>query len=473
MTPDSGAKGDVRARVLVVDDEATIRKGLEAVLTGAGHEVECVASAEDAVESALEAPPDLAIVDLQLPGQSGMELITAFQERGIETTVVVLTGNASIDTALTATRQGVYDYLVKPVDRQRLVEVVRKGLERTALRREVLELRHEMVRAGRFQHLIGSSPQMLQLYRLIEQVAPSDAAVLILGESGTGKELVARTIHQLSGRASARLVAINCAAIPASLLESEIFGHERGSFTGATAARAGCFERADQGTLLLDEIAEMPFELQSKLLRVLEDGKVRRVGGTREKQFDVRVISATNRTVDAMLDDQRLREDLYYRLNVFTIRIPPLRERRRDIPLLAEHFLSTFAAAAEKAIAGYSAEASDLLRAYDWPGNARELRNAVERAVILCPGGDIQARHLPEGLGAARRLPPDTDGEPDTIRIRLGTSIREAERALILATMEAWGGNKTRTADVLGVSTKTLYSKLRLYEEAGGSPEDA
>jgi DNA-binding NtrC family response regulator len=338
-------------------------------------------------------------------------------------------------------------------------------VERSALRREVLDLRREMIRSGRFQELVGGSPRMLEIYRLIEQVAPSDASVLITGESGTGKELVARTIHRLSRRSAARLVAMNCAAIPEALLESEIFGHEKGSFTGATSPRTGCFELAHGGTLFLDEIGEMPIDLQSKLLRVLEDGKVRRVGGTDEIQVDARVLAATNLRVDSRIQEGRFREDLYYRLNVFTIHLPPLRERPEDVPMLAEHFLQGFAEDTGKAIVGFSDEALRLLAAHDWPGNGREVRNVVHRAVILCPEGEIEPRHLPEALRGPRARPRVADGGAAGVHVPVGATIDDAEKALILATLAACENNKTRTAEVLGISAKTLYSKLHRYDD--------
>jgi DNA-binding NtrC family response regulator len=457
-------------RILVVDDEESIRQGLSRVLAAEGYAVDTAADAEAALRVALASPPDLVISDLNLPGKNGLELIAELQERGDEATFVVLTGHGSIDSAIEATRRGVYDYLVKPIDRPRLTTVVRKGLERAALRREVQHLRREMISAGRFQELVGCSPPMMEIYRLLEQIAPSSASVLITGESGTGKELIARTIHRLSPRASARLVAINCAAIPENLLESEIFGHEKGAFTGATATRPGCFELAHQGTLLLDEIGEMPPDLQTKLLRVLEDGMVRRVGGANEMRVDVRVLAATNVPVEELTRERGFREDLYYRLNVFAIRIPPLRERREDISPLAEHFLAVFARENGKQVAGFSDDATELLLRHGWPGNARELRNAVQRAVILCSDGEILPRHLPDSLrGRVRR--PVAAGEDGSVSIPVGTSIEEAEKALILETLAAHGGNKTRTAEVLGVSAKTLYSKLRRYggEEPGKS----
>jgi DNA-binding NtrC family response regulator len=460
-------------RILVVDDEEPIRKGLAQVISDLGYQAETAADAERALELILASPPDLVITDLNLPGMGGMELIARLQELGIETTLAVLTGHGSIESAVEATKRGVYDYITKPIDLHHLTTLIRRGLERSRLRREVLGLRREMAQDGRFQELVGKSPRMGEIYRLVEQVAFSDASVFITGESGTGKEIIARTIHGLSPRAQERLVAVNCAAIPENLLESEMFGHEKGAFTGATNARPGCFELADGGTLFLDEIGQMPIELQSKLLRVLEDGMVRRVGGAKEVKVDARVLSAANTPVEELLSGGRLREDLYYRLNVFTIEMPPLRERREDIPLLANHFLAGFAETNGRRIAEFSEDALAMMVGHDWPGNVRELRNAVQRSVILCSEGEIQARHLPASVRGKPGPPASAGGAEAKVEIPIGTSIESAEKTLILETLSACEGNKTKTAGLLGISVKTLYSKLHRYGQKIGSKEGA
>ncbi len=456
------------SRILIVDDHPGVRRGLRSALEGFGHaDVVEAAEAESALRMALEQPPDLIIVDLQMPGRNGLELIADLQERGIETTAIVLTGHGSIESAIDAMRRGVFEYIEKPVRSERLKPVVDRALERTAMRRELQQLRREMIRSGRLQEMVGSSPGMVEIYRLIEQVAPTTASVLILGESGTGKEVIARTLHRLSPRAGRAMVAINCAAIPGTLLETELFGHEKGAFTGATAPRSGCFEQADGGTLFLDEIGDMPADLQSKLLRALEERKVRRVGGTSEIPVDVRVVSATNAEIDALLADGRLREDLYFRLNVFTVKIPPLRERIEDIPILAEHFLRLDAPEASR-IVGFSDAALRLLVQHAWPGNVRELRNAVQRASILCPEGEIQPEHLPPDLRApSRAIRSSADG----VFVRTGTSLEQAERDIILATLQACGGNKPQTAETLGISLRTLYTRLHSYEGGGKESE--
>ncbi len=457
-------------RILVVDDEEPIRKGLARLISDMGHDVDLAASAEEALQKALAAPPDLVITDLQLPGRDGLQLVGDLKERGIESTLVILTAHGTIDSAVEATRRGVYDYLVKPVDPERLSTVIFKGLERSAMRQEVLLLRREMVRSGRFQKLIGKAPPMLELYRLIEQFAPSTASVLITGASGTGKEVVARTIHQLSPRVSARFVALSCAAIPETLLESEILGHEKGAFTGASVSRPGCFELANNGTLFLDEIAEMPVGLQSKLLRVLEERKVRRVGGSREIPIDVRVLAATNASIGERLAAGQFREDLYFRLNVITLTVPPLRDRMEDLPLLAQSFLQEYAQENAKAVVGFSEDALALMLQYDWPGNVRELRNAIQRAVILCKSEEIQDFELPPAVrpGLRRELP-----EAGTIQVSIGASLEEIERKVIIETLDSCGGNKTRAATTLGISPKTLHMKLRKYRGADAASREA
>jgi DNA-binding NtrC family response regulator len=455
-------------RILVVDDQESVRRGLTRILSELGHLVEVAPDAESAVRQADASPPDLVIIDLNLPGRSGLDLVADLRERGTEATLVVLTGNGSIDSAIEATRRGVFDYLLKPIEPSRLLAVVERGIERASLRQEVQQLRREMMRTGKLRQLVGRSPRMLELFRLMDQVAPSDASVLITGESGTGKEVVARSLHGLSPRAARAFVAINCAAIPATLLESEILGHEKGAFTGATSSRAGCFEQAGDGTLFLDEIVEMPVDLQSKLLRVLEDGKVRRVGGNREISVDVRVVAATNADVARLMEDGKLRPDLYYRLNVFHLRIPPLRERVEDIPILAEHFLEEFRPESRSPIAGFSATALDLLLRHPWPGNVRELRNAIRQAVILCPGGEIQPENLPSSLREPLVSGISRDGRQ--VIIPIGASAAEAEKALILATLRACEGDKPRAAGILGLSLKTLYTRLKNYRVETAPP---
>ena len=452
-------------RILVVDDEESARTGLKRLLESWGHDALTASSAEEGLDAALRHQPDLVLTDLKMPGRGGIELIDDLKEAGIDATVVVVTGHATIESAVKATRGGAYEYLTKPLDLERLRTVIDRGLERSRMLREVRLLRRELEREGRMGPLTGKSPPMLRLYQLLEQVGPSNAAVLITGESGTGKELVARTLHQLSPRKNAPFVALNCSAIPETLLESELFGHERGAFTGASVARQGCFELASSGTLFLDEIGEMPMNLQKKLLRVLEEKSVRRLGGRVEIDVDVRVISATNADIQTLLAEGSFREDLYYRLNVFTIDLPPLRDRVGDVPLLAHQFLKEFAAANDKPVHGFTEEALQILTEAQWPGNVRELRNAIERAVVVCRGNEIEPHHLPAGLRPKSR---PTEGGSNGLHIASGMSLEEAERAIILHTLEQTAGNKTRAAGILGITPKTLHLKLKKYARGGG-----
>lgn len=461
---------DTVRTILVVDDHRAIREGLRRALADFGCETVLeAADAEAALQIALERTPGVVIADLNMPGRSGLDLVEDLQAKGVDTTVVVLTGHASIDSAVEATRRGVFDYLSKPIQPDRLKAVIARAIERTTLRRELSQLRRQMLESGRIETVVGRSAAMLEIYRLVEQVAASNASVLITGESGTGKEVVARLLHQMSHRSRGPMVAVNCAAIPATLLESELFGHEKGAFTGATSSRAGRFEQAHRGTLFLDEIGEMPVDLQSKLLRALEDRRVRRVGGDRDIDVDVRVISATNADVATLLREGRFREDLYFRLNVFLIAIPPLRQRVEDIPPLAQHFFSMHMKERPGGCTGFSEDAMKVLMAYPWPGNARELKNAVERAAILCVEGEIQVSHLPP---AVRGKEPAYRGWGHGVFIPSGTSLDDAEKAIILETLRHCAGNKPRAAECLGISLKTLYTRLNKYEaEAQGTRE--
>jgi DNA-binding NtrC family response regulator len=355
-------------------------------------------------------------------------------------------------------KHGAYDYLTKPVDVGRLRVVVEKALEQAEASRELTLLRRRVKEMWGVGRLVGTSRAMQEVYRLIELAAPTPAPVLIHGESGTGKELVARTLHDLSPRRQEPFVAVNCSAIPEALLESEIFGHEKGAFTGAVERRQGCFEVAHGGTLFLDEVAEMSPGTQAKFLRVLQDGVVRRVGGRQEIQMDVRIIGATNKEVQRALGDGSLREDLYYRLNVFTIPLLPLRDRAEDVPLLAQAFLEEFRSKYDRRVTALDDSALRSLSAHRWPGNVRELRNAIERAVVACEGDILRPEHLPPGLGAPA-APPSSDA----LTLPIGTTVEAAEKALILATLGSVNNNKTRAAQILGISLKTLHNKLHRY----------
>jgi DNA-binding NtrC family response regulator len=449
-------------RVLVVDDEAASRTGLQALLEGHGYRVEAAATGAEALEKARSFRPAVVIADLVMQGMDGLELLRSLQDEAPFAVTVILTGQGSIETAVEAMKAGAYDYLTKPVDVGHLTLILEKALERARIGREVALLRRQ-TGAGDRPGLLGSSAAIQAVLQQIEQAAASTAPVLILGESGTGKELVARTLHALSPRARASFVGVNCAAIAESLLESEIFGHEKGAFTGAVERRIGCFEMADGGTLLLDEVAEMHPAVQAKFLRVLEEGMFRRVGGKAEIQVDVRVIAATNQDPDTAVREGKLRADLFYRLNVFPIKLPPLRDRPEDIPVLAEAFLHDAASRNGRAVTAIAPGALERLQGYAWPGNVRELRNVIERAVLLAEGETIEPPHLPEGLSASET----TSGAAPTLTLPLGITIDEAEKALILQSLKLTGNNKTRAAAILGINVKTLHNKLARYQDSG------
>lgn len=444
------------ARILIADDEPDSRKALAELLGRWGHAVQEAADGAEALRRALERQPDLVITDLVMPGMDGLWLLRAIREELDDVPVILLTGRGTIDTAVEAIREGAYDFLEKPVDPARLRVLVNRVVEKMVTLQEVAALRHSLRQKDADGAVIGVSPAMRRIYSLVEKVAPSKTSVVITGPSGTGKEVIARTIHNLSPRRDKPFVAINCSAIPASLMESEIFGHEKGAFTGADQRRLGCFELANGGTLFLDEVGELPVELQAKFLRVLEEEKLRRLGGKTEISVDVRVICATNRDLKKQIEAGLFREDLYFRLNVFSIELPPLCERREDIPLLAQHFVERFAAEAGKRIRGITPKAMDILQSYSWPGNIRELRNTIERGVILCDGDMIDESHLPP------EMEPD-DSAGAVIKLSLGMPLREVEKEYILGSLRRNKGNKSRTAEILGISEKTLYNKLNRY----------
>jgi DNA-binding NtrC family response regulator len=450
-------------RVLIVEDEDATRTGLTELVRAWGYNADAASNGKEALDRITDFRPTIIVSDLVMPGMNGLELLRAIKDDTEHIKVILLTAQGTVDTAVEAVKAGAEDYLTKPVDPQRLRRLLDRLSELNAQKRENAVLRRQLTDRGRFGRIIGHSQSMRAIYHVIEQAAPTPASILILGESGTGKELVAQTIHQLSPRAEAPFVGINCAAIPETLLESEIFGHERGAFTGALDRRAGCFELADRGTLFLDEIAEMAAATQVKLLRVLQERRFRRLGGRVEQDVDVRVIAATNVSPAVALRDGRLREDLYYRLNVFSIELPPLRERKQDLPLLIHAFLDEFNQRDRRAVTALTPEAMKLLQQYDWPGNVRELRNVIERATILAKGEFIEAAHLPP-LGAGRSAPSAT---PSTaVTLTPGMTVDEAEQKLILATLDAAGGNKTRAAEMLGISLKTLHNKLNRMKGA-------
>jgi DNA-binding NtrC family response regulator len=442
-------------RVLIVEDDAAARSGLEQLVRSWGFLAESASDGEEALEKVTSFRPAIVITDMVMPRMDGLALLRALPQVGADVTTLLLTAQGTVETAVEAMKEGAYDYLTKPVDIQRLKILLDKIVERLETMREVKALRRQLREHGTFGSLIGNSPEMRKIYQVVEQASPTSASVLITGESGTGKELVANTIHQLSPRATFPFIAINCAAIPETLLESEIFGHEKGAFTGAADRRQGCFELADRGTLFLDEIGEMTPATQVKLLRVLQERRFRRLGGRNEQSVDVRVIAATNIDPVEAVKAGKLREDLYYRLNVFAFRLPTLRERKEDLPLLVQAFINEFNGRNQKAIAGLDSQAMRMIEHYGWPGNVRELRNVIERATILAPGPFIEAKHLPPVL--AEEPPPQHQPQ---LALAPGTTVEEAERRLIMMTLAHTRDNKTRAAEILGISLKTLHNKL-------------
>ena len=451
---------------LVVDDESASLHALSRVVELESFKVTAARNLLEAISHIRSSVPELILLDLMLPDGSGLDLLKEL-EPGCSTEVVLVTGHASVDTAVEALRLGVSDYLTKPVDIARLKTILSNVRRTHDLKQEIDDLRDKLRRLGHFGPLLGSSAPMQKIYEQIVKVAPTDATVLALGESGTGKELVAQALHQFSRRRRQGFLPMNCGAISPTLIESELFGHEEGSFTGASRQHRGCFERAHGGTLFLDEITEMPIELQVKLLRVLETGAIVRIGGDREVQVDVRVIAATNRRPEDAVAEGKLREDLLYRLNVFRIELPPLRERGDDVELLAEHFLTQLnrsEGAAKKLLPA----ALERLKIYNWTGNVRELKNVIHRAFILADS-EITPDCLSPGILQNGQLKPQ-------LYFKLGVSMSEVQRRLILATLDHLSGDKRKTAEVLGISLRTLYNRLESYrQEAKGvamtSPE--
>src|SRR5688572_10215242 len=455
-------QGFAGERVLIVEDDPATRSGLAELVQAWGFQTDEAPDGEEALRKVTTFRPAIIVSDLVMPRMGGLDLLRSLKDQLSDMTLILLTAQGTVESAVEAIKDGAYDYLTKPVDPQRLQILLNKAVERQETFREVRNLRRQLREQGSFGKIIGNSAGIRGVYRVIEQAAPTQASVLISGESGTGKELIAQTIHELSPRQGFPFVAINCAAIPETLLESEIFGHEKGAFTGAHDRRTGVFELAHRGTLFLDEIAEMMPATQVKLLRVLQERTFRRLGGRQEQTVDVRVIAATNQNPTAAVRDGKLREDLYYRLNVFAIEIPPLRDRKDDIPLLVQTFITEFNRLNGKSVRAVDHEAMYVLEHYPWPGNIRELRNVIERATILADGEFVELKHLPPTLV--------TKGEESlpTLTIAPGTTVDEVERRLILMTLEHTRNNKTRAAEVLGISLKTLHNKLnRMKEETG------
>jgi DNA-binding NtrC family response regulator len=458
-------------KVLIVEDEENARTGLAELVSSWGYRTETAKDGLDALDKVIAWAPTIVVTDLKMPRMDGLELLERLGDQPQQMAVVVLTAQGSIDSAVDAMKMGAYDYIQKPVDPTRLRAILQNAARQKDTERELEVTRRQLRDAGILGRLVGKSRKMQEIFALVERVAPSTASVLITGESGTGKEMVARTLHDLSPRKAKPYVAINCSAIPETLIESEIFGHEKGAFTGALERRAGCFELAEEGTLLLDEIGEMPIATQAKLLRVLEDRKLRRLGSKTETEVNVRVLAATNKVPEEAVANGQLRNDLYYRLNVFNIHMPPLREHKEDLQDLTEALIIDLNEKHGRDIGTVEDEVMKAFQAYSWPGNVRELRNTLERAVILATGRLVETRHLPPGFGATQVKTADYD--PNAIHLGVGTTVEEAEKQLILRTLSSTNNNKTRAAEILGISLKTLHNKLKEYGSNGSTLADA
>jgi len=469
-----------------VDDEASQRSGLAAMVSAWGMIPETAGDGNEALAKLADFPADVILTDLNMPVLDGFGFLQRLRDMGEMPATIVLTAYGSIETAVKTVHElGAFWFLEKPISPGSLEVLIRRAGSHAGLIADKRNLERQLSYKGSLGEMVGASPRMLEIFAVLQQAGPSKASVLITGESGTGKEVVARTIHALSPRRQGPFVAINCAALPESLIESELFGHEKGSFTGASERRAGCFEVAQHGTLMLDEIGEMPMQTQAKLLRILEDSKVRRLGGKTEFEVDVRVVAATNKVPEEAVRGGFLREDLYYRLNVFHIHLPPLRERKEDLQPIAEALMSDLNRKHECRVSDLSPEVLQAFERYGWPGNVRELRNVLERAVILAGEGTIETKHLPAFLqnrpvasalspatpAAASATPaPAAPEDPGGLHIAIGTTVEEAEKGLILRTLEHTRNNKTRAAEILGISLKTLHNKLKEY---GAGKDDA
>jgi len=454
-------------RVLIVDDDRATSAGMADVVEEWGYEPEVADTVKAGWDAINKLVPDVAIVDLKLPDGTGLDLLRRVKENFPDVSVIILTGHATVDSAVKALKVGAEDYVTKPVDLPRLQIILKTVEDKQMMKQEILELRRQLQKMGALGHLVGKSPRMQRLFEEIEMVANTDANVFIVGESGSGKEVVANTIHYLSRRRTKPFIAFNCGAISPTLIESEIFGHEKGAFTNAIKRREGYFEMAKGGTVFLDEITEMPIELQVKLLRVLEEGKFRRVGGNDEINIDARIVAASNRDPQKAIADGKMREDLYYRLNVFPIEVPPLRERLEDIPIFSHFFLQKLNETEEKKVEKIDAAFIEALQAYEWPGNVRELRNVINRAFIMARTDTLAIECLPDKLAGGRRK-----RSSNAVTIPLGQPMDEVERIVIEETLNMTDGDRRKTAEILGISYKTLYNKTKKYKSAGADDEE-
>jgi two-component system response regulator HydG len=434
----------MKTRILVVDDEISHRKMIEAVLAKEGYEIDQADNGQAAIDAIEERFYDLVIMDIRMPRVGGIDALKEIKQISPAIPIIIMTAYASVGSAVDALKSGAYDYLTKPLDIEELKLLVAKALRHQQLEQENIFLKERLNDRFDFSNIIGRSPSMIRLFETVALVAPTEATVLIVGESGTGKELIANAIHQNSPRKDSPFIKVNCAALPETLLESELFGHEKGAFTGAIARKQGRFQLAHNSSIFLDEIAEMAPATQAKILRVLQEREFEPVGGTQTIKVNTRIIAATNKTLEEEIREGRFREDLYYRLNVVTVDVPPLRHRREDIPLLADFFLKPYAKKNRRVINGFTPRATDLLMRYDWPGNVRELENVIERAVIMARGEMITPLEFP-------------------IDLQNGRSLKEVEKVVILRTLEEVGGNRTHAARILGISRRTLQLKLKEY----------
>jgi DNA-binding NtrC family response regulator len=452
------------ARILVADDDSDLLALVSKQLRGAGHEVEAFDLPGQAEQRIRREPFDLILTDLEMPELSGIDLLRAAKETDPASIVIILTGHATVETAVDAMKLGAFDYLCKPFPVQELLVVIEKGVRQRELVLENRRLKSELREKYHFANLVGNSAPMRDIFRMVERVGPSSTSVLILGESGTGKELIARALHEISPRSHRRFLKVNCSALAETLLESELFGHERGAFTGAVATTRGLFEAAHGGTLLLDEVGDTPPTLQAKLLRVLQEGEIRRVGGTADIEVDVRVITATNRNLKQRIAEGLFRQDLYYRLNVVSLSMPPLRERRDDIPLLVDHFIRKKGGGLEK-VPRPAPEAMEIFLGYAWPGNVRELENAIERALVLCEGEAIEPTDLPEEmLNASPSIEgfPPTESQPSSPG-KDAASLEEVEKRHICQVLALVDGHREKASKILGITRRTLYEKIKRY----------
>ena len=447
-------------RVLIADDERHIAEGLQMLLTEEGYDVDTATDGRKAWEKVASGEFGLVLADLKMPKMDGLELFAQMREGGIDSEIIIITGKGTVATAVEAMRHGAYDYLTKPLDVERLKALIPKALDKYQVKTANRELQKKLESMSRYGDMLGQSEEMVRTYNIIEAVAPSSASVLIVGESGTGKELVARALHNKSQRGKGPFVALNCGAFPREILENELFGHEKGAFTGAINEKPGAFEQADGGTLFLDEVAEMEPDIQVKFLRALEQRSFRRLGGKKEVQVDIRVVAATNKNVEDALREGKLREDLYHRLAVIPIYLPPLRDRNGDVRMLAEEFLRRFAKEQDKKITGFSEGAIEYLTTYRWPGNVRELKNSIERAVILAKSDRIEVADL---------LPRHLAFEEAEVHIPIGTSLEDSERQITLKTFAFTAGDHKKTALILGVTQKALKEKLQKYMTVAAS----